>query len=106
MIRAYAATQISAVVGVTNVLNIGVPDGEQWTLLEIRIPVDVFDDTHVRIFLNDVQQYDLIPTVDNHEYVIGDAIKGPVDIRCTVEKLTVTAQIQGITLIVDQPLQP
>lgn len=106
MIRTYAATLTSAAAGVTNVLNVGVPDGETWTLLEIRIPLDVFADTHVRIFLNDVQQYDLIPTVDNHEYVIGDQIVGPVDIRCTVEKLTATAQILGITLVVDQPLQP
>ena len=106
MIRTYAATQVAVAAGVVNILNVGVPDGETWTLLEIRVPVDVFDDTHVRIFLNDVQQYDLVPTVDNHEYVIGDAIVGPVDIRVTSEKATATATILGVTLVVDQPLQP
>lgn len=106
MIRIYSSIQTAAAAGVNNVLNVGVPDGESWALLEIRVPVTVMADTHVRIFLNDVQQYDLVPTVDNHEFVIGDVINGPVDIRCTIEKLTATAQIQGITLVFDQPLQP
>jgi len=106
MIRAYAGAQTAAAIGQNNILNIGVPSDEEWTLLEIRVPVSAMALTHIRIFLNDVEQYDLIPTIDNHEFVIGDKLVGPIDIRCVVDKLDAIAQIQGITIVVDQPLQP
>lgn len=103
MIRIYADAVNVAAVGVVQILQVGIPANETWKLLEIRTPSDTNQDAQVGITLNGMLQYEMVPTVNNHDFVIGDDLVGPMNIICSLSKATADAQEAGVTLVFDQP---
>lgn len=103
MIRIYADAVNVAAAGRIQVLEVGIPDGQTWMLLEIRTPSDTVQDAQITGQLNGMTQYEMVPTDNNHDFVIGDALVGPMDIVFYLDKATADAQEVGVTLVFDQP---
>lgn len=103
MIRIFANAVDVAAIGTTQVLQVGIPDGQTWKLHEIRTPSDTIQDAQISISLNGMVQYEMVPTINNHDFVIGDDLVGPMNIICNLIKATADAQEAGVTLVFDQP---
>ncbi len=103
MIRIYADAVNVAAVGRVQVLQVGIPADQTWKLLEIRTPSDTVQDAFVSGQLNGMTQYEMVPTLNNHDFVIGDQLVGPMNIVFFLDKATADAQEVGVTLVFDQP---
>jgi len=103
MIRAYSGQVTTPNIGDSVLLNVGVPAGQTWIILEIRTPSDVVLESQIVGQLNGVIQYEIMPTFNNHDYVIGDTLVGPVDINFYLHKATAVAQTAGVVVVFERP---
>jgi len=103
MIKTFAGAAVCAGVGQTHIFTVGIPDGEVWKLLEIRVPTPVVQASIVAGSLNGMIQYEIVPTLNNHDFVIGDDLPGPMEIRWFMATPSGQAQNVGVTLVFDIP---
>jgi len=103
MIKTFADAVNVAAVGRVQVLEIGIPDGQTWKILEIRTPSDTVQDAQITGQLNGMTQYEMVPTPNNHDFVIGDDLVGPMQVVFFLDKATADAQEVGVTVVFDCP---
>lgn len=106
MIYSYADVRnLAAAATTNNVLTVGVPTGEVWKLLEIRTPVSVVALLRTDIYIDGIQRFQLVPSINDNVIVVDEEYQEGAQIAVNQVKSDATSQNVGVILVIDRQVK-
>lgn len=102
MVRVYSDVAAYAAAGQAVLLTVGSPKLKPFKLLEIRVPSNLTLNTVVRFTVNGETRYDIVPSINDHAYVINEDFLEDTEIMATVITRTAGAQVVGVSMVIDE----
>jgi hypothetical protein len=101
MVKSIATVLTPVPAGTTQLLNLNIPQGEKWKILDIRVPFSTPEVALVIVAVDNDDRFMLIGTDAENTYTINEEYTGPHTISARIVCPAGSAILSGLVIMYD-----